>query len=98
MLLYHPEVKEIIRPLLYRLQKACYNEGCTIEQAVTSYTCNRTSAVALILGVRTREQAEKDFAPLRGELSDSLVDVMQKISEEAASFFPEAPNMFNHKS
>jgi len=98
MILYRPEIRGRLLPVMEDLARECVRAGWSLENAATLYTAERTGAASVLLGVRSRPQAEKNFRlpgePLPAELKRAL-DTAAGIVEP---FLPDADNLFDHKS
>ena len=72
MLLYQRGMREAVQSQLIRIRESCHKQGWSVEHAVTLYTLERTQSPSLLLGTRTREQAEKNFRLPDSPLPDEI--------------------------
>ncbi|WP_168203552.1 aldo/keto reductase [Oceanispirochaeta crateris] len=98
MILYREDIIERIRPWLQRLLEESSRTGIPLEQAVALFTLNHLSADTVLLGVRNRSQAERNFQMVKDGLPPSFSSLLQSIKTEAEGLFQGIPNLFNHKS
>ncbi len=98
MVLYDPALKERLKALVQELQRGSAASGIPVEQAVSEYSRMRSSAATVLLGVRSRKQAEQNFDRRPEGLSPSLTELIDRIAAEGESLVPGVSNLFNHKS
>ncbi len=98
MLLYKPETVLRIEPLVKELRDTCRECSWTVENAVSLYTLKATGAISPLLGVRNREQAEKNFNIPSGELPEQILTMINRLKREILSIIPKSDNMFGHES
>ena len=98
MLLYQKDVKDAVQSQLLRIRENCRKQGWSVEHAVILYTQERTQSPSLLLGTRTRKQAEKDFNLPDSPLPDEIRTQLDRSRSEIDRYLPEADNMFGHKS
>lgn len=98
MLLYGPPLREALAPLLATFRESCRREGWSPEHAAAAYAREETGAACLLMGVRSRKQADRNFSLPEKPLPAALRGAMEAIREKIAPFLPNAENMFGHKS
>lgn len=98
MILYSPEIRDKLSILLKRMVDECSKWGIPLEQAVSAFTLMHVSADTVLLGVRNRDQADRNFRHPEADLPRPLISLMEELLTETQSFIPDAPNLFNHKS
>jgi myo-inositol catabolism protein IolS len=98
MMLYRDDLRDRIKSWLKRLLAESRRTGIPLEQAVTFFSFNHVSADTVLLGVRNREQAERNFQPLPERLPPSFTELLLSINSEAADLAQGMTNLFNHKS
>jgi len=98
MILYRESLKENMKGWLIRLLEGCRAAGLTLEQAAASFALHNGGADSVLLGVRNRDQADRNFRKLPDVLPPALETLFTEIQMEAKGIIPDAPNLFNHKS
>lgn len=98
MILYRPELQSQLIPLLRQIKEVCSQTGWSVENSVTAYTIEQTASPSVLLGVRTRKQAESNFNLPESPLPEEIRKILQKCCIKVNNFLPNAENMFDHKS
>ena len=98
MLLFQPNLKKRILPLLENIQSLCRQNSWMVENAVTCFTRDRISPASILLGIRNRQQAEKNFTLPEKGLPPQIKQALERCISEVTPHLPEADNMFGHKS
>jgi len=97
MILYREDLKENLKPWLLRLLNESRTAGILLEHSATHFA-QQSGADSVLLGVRSRVQAERNFQPLLENFPRELDALMKEIHNEALGLVPDVPNLFNHKS
>ena len=98
MLLYHQSYKEPLIRLLEELHESCKEAGWRVEHAAAVYALEQSGCPSVLLGARSRTQAEVNFRLPADPLPPSLKEVFIRTGRQVRTFLPREENMFGHKS
>ena len=98
MLLYRPEYREPLKLILGEILEACINAGWKMTHGAAVFAMKQTGCPSVLLGARSRAQAEENFSLPADPLPPSLEKVFLEAGRRVRAFLPIENNMFGHES
>jgi myo-inositol catabolism protein IolS len=79
-----------------RLKAIAAELGRPLQHLAIRWTIARPGVASVLIGARSRAQAEANVAALSGEIPDDVFDRMTAVSDEIMRHVPDEGNLFNH--